>query len=256
MIPALPDAFRRIPLAHRALHDKAAGRPENSRAAIFAAISKGYGIEIDVQPSKEGCAMVFHDYDLKRLTGLRGAIQQRAAAELTQVTLLGGDDGIPTLCEVLDLVGGAVPLLIELKDQHGQMGPTDGRLETAVVNALQGYAGPVAVMSFNPNMVAGLAALAPDVPRGLTTAGYTPENWPLLKPQVRDRLRAIPDYDRVGASFISHDMNDLDSPRVAEIKAQGADILCWTVKSQAKEQDARRVACNITFEGYLPEFPA
>ena len=256
MTPALPDAFRRIPLAHRALHDKAAGRPENSRAAVLAAISQGYGIEIDVQPSKEGCAMVFHDYDLKRLTGQHGAIQQRRAEGLGQIALLGGDEGIPTLSEVLELVRGTVPLLIELKDQHGQMGVTDGRLEASVAEALRGYSGPVAVMSFNPEMVARLTELAPDVPRGLTTAAYTPENWPLLKPQVRDRLRAIPDYKRVGASFISHNVNDLDSPRVAELKAQGADILCWTVKSQAKEQAARRVASNITFEGYLPEFPA
>ena len=256
MTPALPDAFRRIPLAHRALHDKDNARPENSRAAVLAAISNGYGIEIDVQPSQEGCAMVFHDYDLKRLTGQRGAIQQREAHDLGQVVLLGGDEGIPTLDEVLKLVAGTVPLLIELKDQHGQMGPTDGRLEAAVANDLQGYAGPVAVMSFNPEMVARLATLAPDVPRGLTTAAFSPENWPLLKPQVRDRLRAIPDFKRVDASFISHDVNDLDSPRVAELRAQGADILCWTVKSQAKEQAARRVACNITFEGYLPEFPA
>ena len=256
MTPALPDALRRIPLAHRALHDSAKARPENSRAAIRAAMSAGYGIEIDVQPSKDGCAMVFHDYDLKRLTGEHGPVQQCEAATLGQIMLLGGDEGIATLGEVLALVAGQVPLLIELKDQHGQMGPTDGRLEAAVAKDLQGYTGPVAVMSFNPEMVARLAVLAPDVPRGLTTAAYTPENWPLLKPQVRERLRAIPDYKRVGASFISHDVNDLDSPRVAELKAQGADILCWTVKSQAKEQAARRVACNITFEGYLPEFPA
>lgn len=255
MTRPLPDAFRRLPLAHRALHDKAAGRPENSRAAILAAISAGYGIEIDVQPSKEGCAMVFHDYDLKRLTGERGPIQQRAAHDLGQVVLLGGDEGIPTLNEVLELVGGKVPLLIELKDQNGQMGVTDGRLEQAVAQGVQGYGGPVAVMSFNPEMVARLAELIPEVPRGLTTAGFTPEDWGLLKPQVRERLRTIPDFDRVGASFISHDVNDLDNVRVAELKGQGADILCWTVRSEAQERMAREVVCNITFEGYLPEFP-
>ncbi len=254
--PALPDAFRRIPLAHRALHDKAAGRPENSRAAVKAAISKGYGIEIDVQPSKEGCAMVFHDYDMARLTGQRGPIQQRAAGDLAQVTLLGGDEGVPTLPEVLDLVAGKVPLLIELKDQHGQMGETDGRLEAAVAEAVRSYAGPVAVMSFNPEMVARLAELVSDVPRGLTTAGYEPEGWSLLKPAVRDYLRDIPDYKRVGARFISHDVNDLNRVRVAELKDQGADILCWTVRSAAQERMAREVVCNITFEGYLPDFPA
>lgn len=256
MTHPLPAPFHRLPLAHRALHDKAQGRPENSRAAILAAISAGYGIEIDVQPSKEGCAMVFHDYDLKRLTGEPGPIRQRGAHDLGQVVLLGGDEGIPTLDEVLKLVGGKVPLLIELKDQHGQMGVTDGSLEQAVAQGLQGYPGPVAVMSFNPEMVARLAELCPDVPRGLTTAGFTPEDWGLLKPPVRERLRNIPDYDRLGASFISHDVKDLDNPRVAELKSRGADILCWTVRSEAQERAARKVVCNITFEGYLPEFPA
>lgn len=255
MTHPLPDTFRRLPLAHRALHDKAHGRPENSRAAILAAMTDGYGIEIDVQPSKEGCAMVFHDYDLTRLTGQNGAIQQHTAQELGQLVLIGGDEGIPTLGEVLKLVGGKVPLLIELKDQHGQMGVTDGRLEEAVARDLAGYAGPVAVMSFNPEMVARLAELMPAVPRGLTTAGFAPADWGLLKPSVRERLREIPDFDRVGATFISHDVNDLGSVRVSDLKDQGADILCWTVRSEAQEGMARKVACNITFEGYMPEFP-
>jgi glycerophosphoryl diester phosphodiesterase len=256
MTPALPDALRRIPFAHRALHDSAKGRPENSRAAILAAMSAGYGIEIDVQPSKDGCAMVFHDYDLKRLTGTRGPIQQRESAALAEIMLLGGAEGVPTLREVLTLIAGQVPLLIELKDQHGQMGPTDGRLEAAVARDLQGYGGPVAVMSFNPEMVALLADLAPHVPRGLTTAGFGAGSWTVLKPRVRDRLRAIPDYHRVGAGFISHEVTDLNRPRVAQLKDQGADILCWTVRSERRERKARKVACNITFEGYLPECPA
>ena len=82
--------FRRIPLAHRALHDVGDGRPENSRAAIRAAMAAGYGIEIDLQLSRDGRAMVFHDYDLTRLTGVKGVIQQRDATDLSQIALLGG----------------------------------------------------------------------------------------------------------------------------------------------------------------------
>ena len=256
MTLALPDAFRRIPLAHRALHDKDNGRPENSRAAVLAAISNGYGIEIDVQPSKEGCAMVFHDYDLKRLTGQHGAIQQRRAEGLGQIALLGGDEGIPTLSEVLELVRGTVPLLIELKDQHGQMGVTDGRLEQAVAQDLRGYAGPVAVMSFNPHMVLRMAALAPDIPRGIVTCGYTPEDWPLLRAETRERLRVVADYGPSESVFVSHDVSDLGNPRLSKLHADGAVILCWTVRSVEEEARARTVADNITFEGYLPDIPA
>ncbi|SLN28701.1 Glycerophosphoryl diester phosphodiesterase [Roseovarius litorisediminis] len=253
---ALPAVFRRVPLAHRALHDVDEGRPENSCAAIRAAMDAGYGIEIDLQLSRDGRAMVFHDYSLDRLTGEKGAIQQRDAAELGRILLTGGDEGIPTFAQVLELVAGRVPLLIELKDQHGQMGVTDERLEKAVAADLAGYSGPVGLMSFNPNSVMSLAGLVPDLPRGIVTEAYPAEHWRLLKPEVRRRLRNIPDFDRVGASFISHDKSDLDNPRVAELKARGATILCWTIRSREQETEARKVAHNITFEGYLAEIPS
>ena len=252
----LPEAFLRVPLAHRALHDVADGRPENSRAAIRAAMAHGYGIEIDLQLSRDARAMVFHDYDLGRLTGQSGPVQQRNAAELAETPLTGGDEGMPTLVEVLALVGGQVPILIELKDQHGQMGETDGRLEEAVARDLQGYDGDVALMSFNPRSVVQLRDLCPDIPRGIVTCGYPAEDWPLLKPATRARLAEIPDYDAAGASFISHEVADLDRPRVAELKANGANVLCWTVRSPAEEARARQVADNITFERYLAALPA
>ena len=122
----LPRGFVDLPLAHRALHDVAQGRPENSRAAIRAAIEAGYGIEIDVQLSADGAAMVFHDYALDRLTHDSGAVRLRSAADLKAVPLKGGDEGIPDLPEVLQLVAGQVPLLIELKDQDGAMGTNLG----------------------------------------------------------------------------------------------------------------------------------
>ncbi len=248
--------FRRIPLAHRALHDVGDGRPENSRAAIRAAMAAGYGIEIDLQLSRDGRAMVFHDYDLTRLTGVKGVIQQRDATDLSQIALLGGDEGIPTLSEVLELVAGKVSLLIELKDQHGQMGVTDGRLEHAVAADIQGYAGPVGLMSFNPNSVVALADLVPALPRGIVTEHFPAQAWPLLKPETRAHLRSIPDYERAGASFVSHSVKDLHNPRLAELRAQGADILCWTVRSEEQEAEARKTADNITFEKYLAKMPS
>jgi glycerophosphoryl diester phosphodiesterase len=247
--------FFQIPLAHRALHDVAKGRPENSRAAIRAAIEVGYGIEIDVQLSRDDAAMVFHDYALDRLTGAKGAVRLCGADELAQISLSGGDEGIPTLPEVLALVSGQVPLVVEIKDQDGGMGTDVGVLEKAVAQALGGYDGPVAVMSFNPHSVAAMSRLLPDVPRGIVTSAYRYDDWP-LSGETCDRLRGIPDYDRVGASFISHEVDDLTNPRVAELKDHGAMICCWTVRSAAEEVVARRIADNITFEGYLAQHPA
>src|SRR5690606_2594929 len=110
------------PIAHRALHDRAAGRIENSPAAIRAAIDHGYAIEIDLQLSQDGVPMVFHDEDLERLTEETGPVNARPAAALQAIRLAGGGDGIPSLAEVLALVAGRVPLLIELKDQSRVMG--------------------------------------------------------------------------------------------------------------------------------------
>lgn len=246
----LPASFLTRPIAHRALHDVADGRPENSRAAIRAAIAAGYGIEIDVQLSADNAAMVFHDYALERLTGDKGAVRLRDASDLARITLTGGNEGIPSLLEVLDLVAGQVPLLIELKDQDGGMGPNIGPLEEATAEALRSYTGDVALMSFNPHAIARMAELLPDIPRGLVTSAYRYDDWPLSKARC-DELREIPDYDRVGASFISHEVDDLARPRVAELKQAGAMICCWTVRDAATEAEARKVADNVTFEGYL-----
>ena len=252
----LPAEFLRLPLAHRALHMRSDRRPENSPAAIRAAVEAGYGIEIDVQCSRDGQAMAFHDEWLERLTEVTGFVRDFDAADLMQIKLRDSDDGIPTLPQVLQMVAGRVPLLIEIKDQTDRMAQTDGRLEAAVAAALAGYAGPVAVMSFNPHSVAHMARLAPAVPRGLTTSAYAASEWEPLAAERCDELREIADYDRVGACFISHEAADLARPRVAALKAAGSAVLCWTIRSAAEEAKARAVADNVTFEGYLAAFPA
>ncbi|MEO0372508.1 MAG: glycerophosphodiester phosphodiesterase family protein [Pseudomonadota bacterium] len=252
---ALPEVFLTRPIAHRAFHDVATGRPENSRAAIEAAIDAGYGIEMDLQLSRDNQAMVFHDYELDRLTGETGQVRARDASDLGKIALTGGEEGVPTFVEVLDLVAGRVPLLIELKDQHGQMGVTDGAMERAVAEALSLYKGPAAVMSFNPNMVAALAQLLPNHPRGLVTSGFEAQHWPELTDAIRDHLRDIPDYHRAGCSFISHHASDLARPRVQSLRADGAPVLCWTIRNEAQEHDARVLSDNITFEGYAATIP-
>ncbi|WP_238372024.1 glycerophosphodiester phosphodiesterase family protein [Heliomarina baculiformis] len=252
----LPEAFLRLPIAHRAYHDKTQGRPENSRAAIRAAIDAGYGIEIDLQLTADGQAVVFHDYELKRLTCATGTVRQHSAQEMAQIALSNGDgETVPGFAEVLEIVAGQVPLLVELKDQDGAMGPNTGALEAAAAKALQGYEGPLAVMSFNPHSMAEMARLAPDVPRGLTTSGYDPQDWPLTA-ETCAHLREIPDFDRVGACFISHEAKDLSRPRVGALHDSGVPVLCWTIRSPEAEAEARKRADNITFETYAARMPS
>ncbi|CTQ48912.1 glycerophosphodiester phosphodiesterase family protein [Jannaschia donghaensis] len=248
--PVLPDTFLRGHIAHRGLHSS--GVPENSLAAFRAAVDLGVAIELDVQPSADGIAMAFHDYDLDRLTPKSGPIDRQSAATLTRVPLLDTDQTVATLAEVLTLVAGRVPLLIEIKDRDGDMGPNVGPLEDAVIADLAEYDGDVAVMSFNPHSVARFRDSAPHLPRGLVTSDFTPEAWPELTAATRNRLRDIPDYDALGCTFVSHQRETLHMARISDLKARGAHILTWTVRSKAQESEARRVADAVTFEGYLP----
>ena len=246
----LPDAFVTIPIAHRGYHDASKGVIENSLSAFRAAIAAGYAIELDIQLSADGQAVVFHDETLDRVAEGSGLVQDRSAAELGLIRLKNSRDTIPTFGETLALVAGRTPLLVELKDQSGDMSGTDGVLERATVAALTGYKGPVALMSFNPHTIACLADLAPALPRGIVTGSWGPEDAAIIGTERCTHLRAIPDYDRTKSSFISHELADLERPRVADLKAGGARILTWTVCSPADEAFARRIVHNITFEGY------
>lgn len=243
----LPCEFLDRPIAHRALHG-AAG-PENSRAAIQAAIDAGYGIEIDIQPAKCGTAMVFHDYMLERLTGTKDMINQTSLADLRNLRLIGSSEAIPTLREVLDLVKGRVPLLVEIKDQDGALGPDLRGLEEAVAKDITGYVGPLAVMSFNPHSVNRFARLSPQTPRGMVTCAFDHAAWPHVPAARRVPMSHLNHVANV--DFISHHHLDLGNPSIGAQKADGLPVLCWTIRSPAEETEARKVADNVTFESYL-----
>lgn len=251
-MPSLPPSFLGEPIVHRGLHDVANGVQENSRPSFEAAIKGGYGIELDLQMSSDGEAMVFHDYTLERLTNESGPVQLRTAAELQEITLQVGNDPIMVLPDLLELVDGQVPLLIELKDQDGASGPKVGRLERRVAKILSRYRGDVALMSFNPYSMMVTSEIAPNIPRGLTTCDFNAEFWQMLPRARAIELAEIPDFNRTGSCFISHDHRLLDTPPVKALKARGVPILCWTVRSAEQEIKARRLADNITFEGYIP----
>jgi glycerophosphoryl diester phosphodiesterase len=250
--PPLPAGFLDRPFAHRGLHDRSARRPENSRAAIMAAIEAGYGIELDLQLSADDIAMVFHDAALDRLTDETGPVRARTAAELARIVLKGSDESVPTLAEILRLVDGRAPLLVELKDQSGDLTTSDGRLQQATAAALADHDGPVALMSFSPAIVARLQDAIPDRPRGRVTCAFDAENWPGLPEARRAALAQMEGLGAAGEAFVSHQWSALEDPVIARIKTAGFKVLCWTVRSPSEEHQAYAGADAITFEGYLP----
>lgn len=205
--------------AHRGLHG--AGVPENSPAAFAAALSRGFGIECDIQRSGDGQAMVFHDWELDRLTGESGAVARRSAAQLGALALAGGEEGIPTLRQVLDQVAGQVPLLIEIKSRR-EIKPNAVCL--AVRRVLEGYRGPHAVMSFDPRVARWFFAHSPATVRGLVV---TEENARGLRGRLRRHLalwHGRPD-------FLAYDVRDLPSPFAAAQRRRGLPVATWTVRS-------------------------
>lgn len=205
--------------AHRGLHG--AGRVENSPAAFAAAVEAGMGIECDVQLTADGRAMVFHDWDVARLTGETGPVVGRTATELGQIALRGSGESIPTLREVLDLVTGRVPLLVEIKSRR-EVRPEP--LCRAVRDDLAGYRGEAAVMSFDPRVGHWFRRHAPERVRGLVVTEETDRGW-------RGAIRRYVSLWRAAPDFLAYDVRDLPSRLAAAQRARGLPLLTWTVKT-------------------------
>ncbi|HEX8622947.1 MAG TPA: glycerophosphodiester phosphodiesterase family protein [Allosphingosinicella sp.] len=224
-----------VPFAHRGLHG--GGLVENSGGAIAAAVARGYGIELDVQLSADGEAMVFHDEDLDRLTVEQGPLAARTAAELQAIRLHVSNEVMPRLGEALEMIGGRVPLLIEVKSRDRIVAP----LCRAVARALERNEGPVGVMSFNPQVGAWFARHAPDVLRGLVV---TEQGKRALRGRIERRLFLW----RARADFLAYDVRDLPSRFAESARARRLPVYTWTVRSGADRALAAAHADQIIFE--------
>lgn len=229
------DRLAASPFAHRGLHGP--GRIENSRAAFIAAMDQGYGIELDVRVSGDGEAMVFHDADLGRLTGAAGPVGDRTAAALGRLTLRGSDETIPTLSEILELVGGRVPLLIELKAARRNASP----LSAAVERALRNDRGDAAVMSFNPEVARWFARHAASRMRGLVLSERQ-------RSGVMARIERALAVRRARPHFIACDVRDLPSRFAAARRRAGVRLFAWTVRAPADHAAAAAHADQVIFE--------
>lgn len=236
------------PVAHRGLHGN--GLIENSLSAAAAALAADYAIEVDLQLSADGEIVVFHDGTLDRLTAEKGEVAARTLAELKSIKFNKSDDTIPSLADLLQLVNGRVPLFLELKS------PWNGSVTLVhkVAHALTDYRGPVAVMSFDPDLVAELKRYAPALPRGIVAErNYLHPHWKFLTPARKRYLGLLLHLFRTRPHFVAYAQFDLPSlaPKIAR-SLFGIPLLTWTIRLERERQRVAGIADQIIFENIRP----
>lgn len=247
-------AFLR-PIAHRGLHDARLGRVENTMPAFEAAIAAGFGIECDLRPAAGGLPVVFHDETLERLVEGKGPVADLDADALKRLRYRDAETHIATYGELLDLVAGRVPLLVEIKSEWE---PPDADFLRQIAGLSMRYGGPVALMSFDPAVMTVMAELAPAIPRGMVSGLYRhePEDdwWQAKIDRERAfRLSHLLESGPVRASFHAYHVKALPTPVTRYVReVQGLPLFTWTVRTGADRYTAAQWADAPIFEGFLP----
>ena len=233
----VPEWLTQWEYAHRGLHSP--GVPENSRAAANAAIAAGMGIECDIQMSRDNVPLVFHDWELDRLTKERGKVAVRPAGDLCRIALQDTQETLWTLAELLGLVAGRVPLLIEVKAQ-----PHLSLAEPciAIAKAMADYAGPIAVMSFDLRIGEWFARHVPAVTRGLVVTDTLDHGYKSAWRSPRALERAAPD-------FLAADVRDIPNAITALWRETGRPLLTWTLRSPDTRERGKAYADALIAEG-------
>jgi glycerophosphoryl diester phosphodiesterase len=249
--PAL-DWISRAPIAHRGLHDAAQGRIENTRGAFVAAIEHGYAIELDVQLSEDGGAVVFHDDHLERLTTGAGDVSHETVKALAALSFRGGEGRIEPLADILGLVAGRTPLVVEIKSRFAG----DMRLADRVIELVSDYAGPLLLKSFDPRIIIRLRERAPELTRGIVSMrdyGDDPETAHLSHEEMRSMTDLL-HFAETEPDFISWYVEDLPCAQTFFSRAMlGRPVMTWTVRTPTQAALARAHADQMVFEGFLPE---
>ena len=241
------ERYKTVMYAHRGLHNDE--RAENSMSAFRAAVDGGYGIELDIRLSKDGKLVIFHDDTLDRVCGREGKVIDFTAEELGKMSLNGTQDTIPTLRQVLDLIDGAVPLLIEIKTSMSESGVAERFIEE-----IEDYNGEFIVESFNPMALRTVKKARPDIIRGILAMRYRDFIGPTPKP-IGLMLESLCFNFLMRPDFISYDKRGYCVHNLRIIRRSlGTPLIAWTIKSKEEEEAAISHGFDtVIFEGYIPE---
>ncbi len=239
------------PVAHRGLHDASNGVVENMPGAVGAAVAADFSIEVDLQLTADGEAMVHHDDMLGRLAEGDAPLSSLSAAELKRVPFKATPERMMTLDDLCALVNGRVPLLLEVKSRFDG----DRKLVRRVAQVLQSYSGPVAAMSFDPDQVLALREIAPKLVRGIVAQrSYDDADWARLTPAQQDGMLFLRHGFRTRPDFVAFWVNQLPAPAPWIARhVFGCALLAWTVRSPEQRRRAARFADQMIFEGFHPD---
>ena len=247
-----PDWLTARPVAHRGLHDRARGIIENMPAAIAAAIAGNFSIEVDIQLTADGEAMVHHDDELGRLTNGSGMLLGKTAAQLKAVTFKDTPERMMSLGDLCAMVDGRVALVIELKSHFDG----DRKLVARALAVLQPYRGSAALMSFDPGMVLALREMNQAFPRGIIAQrSYNDDgDWSTLTQAQRDGMLHLRHAFRTRPHFVAYWVNQLPAPAPWIARNMfGCQLLTWTVRTPEQRATAARHADQMIFEGFQPD---
>ena len=242
--------FTARPIAHRGLHDKARDVMENTAGAALAAIAHDFAIECDVQLTRDGEAVVFHDFALERLTKGEGLVAAQDAAALARIGFRQGAGGILKLADFLALIGGRVPLVCEVKSRFDG----DMRLAVRTLAVVTAQSGPVAIKSFDPAVIAHLRMLKAPVPLGIVAeAHFTHPDWAWMPAELKTRLTHFLHYDETRPDFLSWQVADFpDAVPFLCRSGLKLPVMTWTVRTDDQRAVAAQWADQMVFEGFVP----
>ena len=240
------EKFKNVKYAHRGLHNSE--RAENSLSAFAAAKEMGFGIELDVRLSRDGELVVFHDDNLSRMTGKEGKVIDYTAAELADMRICGTNDGIPTFKQVMELIDGAVPLLIEIKNDVSESGVAEKFLEV-----IEEYRGDFIVESFNPLALKRVRQARPDILRGILSCEYNEDKF--KGKLLYKMLRKLNVNFMMRPDFIAYSKEGYAEKNLRFIRKRfGTALIAWTVRSEEEEREAISHGFDtVIFENYIPQ---
>ena len=242
-------SFTQKYFAHRGLYDNSTNAPENSLRAFKKAIDRGYGIELDVQLTKDKKVVVAHDFDLKRICGVDKRIADLTYKELKQYKIFDSNCTIPTFAKVLELVDGKVPLIIEYK-----MPSFKTEVCEIVDEMLESYSGDYMVESFHPMAVYWYKKNRPNVFRGILSSDYASDNSAEgYSPIVMSMSKNLLFNFLIKPDFIAYDCRFYNNTsRKICMNLYNATSVAWTIKSQKELNDRRADYDLFIFEGFIP----